>query len=883
MTKMIYNMINELRVYFKQFLVLGKFKRVSGRFSDSGALAVFLDKLPIFSNNTAEVMIMKKPLTVILALVLCAAAVLSSCGKKGPADPGNQKGETAMPIETPNIYDENYEISVYPKPLAMTISENESEYANASTLTPSDRSFDDIFNRFGYKVGDGGLPVEIAIDASLDEEEYKLVTTKEAVTIKASCRRGVYTAVSTLAQITKGGKIAAADISDKPSVPIRGVIEGFYGTAWTHEYRLDLFRLMGKYKLNAYMYAPKDDPKHRAEWRSLYTGEELEKMKELIECANENNVRFIYAISPGIDINLGSKYDKDLEKLFAKCESMFGLGVRDFAILLDDITTLDAEGHAKLLNDFQNKFVKTHDGCADLVMITTEYCDAMITKYSKDIAPLIQADIKVMWTGAGVIPASITESSLKKPVKLYDRPMFIWWNYPVNDVLANNLFMGPCEGLGDTISNAINGLVSNPMNQGYASMLPLLTISDFLWNPDGYDKEASLQAAANKLAPQCADGLALFADLCRASVMNGNTSSLYLRDEIDGFTKNGASAAAPLKQKLETVKAGLAKLREKADKKLVAEINPWLTKAEGLVDAALEYLGFCAAEDAEEKLAHALAFASGYKNAFKSEAIVSADVLVPFLENAKPEINGIFGENSGSDIQAASVSTSLPTYLDYSPENAVDGNTTTFFWSAGAPSAGSYFTYDLGRQFPISGIKLTMGTDDHADDYIRKGVIEYSTDGTSYTRLCNISGRVVEDTTAFTARYVRVRCTAEQTNWLIIAGLDVIRDIDLPAGVTFDGGKNIDLSVIFDKNLFTTLDARTSSVIGRTITIDVSASSSIEFMFIDVGSVKLTLTKNDGTVENAELSPYMKLDLSSVSSLSIRFSGSFSLAEVIIN
>ena len=50
-----------------------------------------------------------------------------------------------------------------------------------------------------------------------------------------------------------------------------GVIEGFYGRPWTREQRNSLFKTMSQCKgLNCYMYAPKDDRKHRAAWRELY-------------------------------------------------------------------------------------------------------------------------------------------------------------------------------------------------------------------------------------------------------------------------------------------------------------------------------------------------------------------------------------------------------------------------------------------------------------------------------------------------------------------------------------------------------------------------------------------------------------------------------------
>lgn len=40
------------------------------------------------------------------------------------------------------------------------------------------------------------------------------------------------------------------------------------------EQRKDLFALMNRIGLNTYMYAPKDDCKHRAFWRDLYSVEE---------------------------------------------------------------------------------------------------------------------------------------------------------------------------------------------------------------------------------------------------------------------------------------------------------------------------------------------------------------------------------------------------------------------------------------------------------------------------------------------------------------------------------------------------------------------------------------------------------------------------------
>ena len=52
---------------------------------------------------------------------------------------------------------------------------------------------------------------------------------------------------------------------------------GFYGRPWTSEQRKRLFKWMKKMDMNTYLYAPKDDSKHRMYWRDLYSVEEAGK------------------------------------------------------------------------------------------------------------------------------------------------------------------------------------------------------------------------------------------------------------------------------------------------------------------------------------------------------------------------------------------------------------------------------------------------------------------------------------------------------------------------------------------------------------------------------------------------------------------------------
>src|SRR6188768_802319 len=122
---------------------------------------------------------------------------------------------------------------------------------------------------------------------------------------------------------------------------LAGVIEGFYGPPWTQAERFQLFDWMVRWGLNTYFYAPKDDLNRRAIWRELYTDAQAGALGQLIQACRERNLRFIYALSPGLDI----RYCKgaELSHLKQRFEQLLGLGCQNFALLFDDIPDRMAE------------------------------------------------------------------------------------------------------------------------------------------------------------------------------------------------------------------------------------------------------------------------------------------------------------------------------------------------------------------------------------------------------------------------------------------------------------------------------------------------------------------------------------------------------------
>ena len=87
--------------------------------------------------------------------------------------------------------------------------------------------------------------------------------------------------------------------------------------------------------MNAYVYAPKSDPKHRDRWRDAYDASEIEAFRTLADHADRHGTQFGFALSPGLDIDYRS--DQDRDALLAKLAPLLDAGVQWVVLALDDI------------------------------------------------------------------------------------------------------------------------------------------------------------------------------------------------------------------------------------------------------------------------------------------------------------------------------------------------------------------------------------------------------------------------------------------------------------------------------------------------------------------------------------------------------------------
>ena len=123
-------------------------------------------------------------------------------------------------------------------------------------------------------------------------EGYYLEVTPKGAVLAAADEVGLFWAAQTWMAMLSEGKMEYCTITDYPDVPYRGVVEGFYGTPWSHQARLSQIAFYARHKMNVYIYGPKDDPWHRDKWREPYPEAEAKRISELATYARSLGVNF---------------------------------------------------------------------------------------------------------------------------------------------------------------------------------------------------------------------------------------------------------------------------------------------------------------------------------------------------------------------------------------------------------------------------------------------------------------------------------------------------------------------------------------------------------------------------------------------------------------
>lgn len=320
-------------------------------------------------------------------------------------------------------------------------------------------------------------------------------TEPDRVIVLGKTTDAAYYGLTTLYQIlqqTPDAKLRTFTMSDYADVVTRGFIEGYYGNPWSTQDRVNLMQWGGYYKLNAYVYAPKDDPKHNSKWRELYTEQELtEKIEPLAEAGNTSKCRFVFALHPFMYNPItSSNYDSSVAILKEKFTQVMDHGVRQIAILADDAGNQGSTLYTRLCNDMtdwlhEKQAEKNADGTLKYPGLkdTLIFCPVNYMGWGESWYANLPKTVQVINTGGRVwgkvdnnFTSSFTNNSGVAP--------FMWINWPCTDNSKSTLSMGGYENaLGtDVQPGKVQGVVLNPMQQSEPSKAGIFMNADFSWN-----------------------------------------------------------------------------------------------------------------------------------------------------------------------------------------------------------------------------------------------------------------------------------------------------------------------------------------------------------------------------------------------------------------
>ncbi|XP_062297576.1 protein O-GlcNAcase isoform X2 [Scomber scombrus] len=259
-----------------------------------------------------------------------------------------------------------------------------------------------------------------------------------------------------------------------------------------------------KWGLNTYLYAPKDDYKHRMYWRDLYTAEEAEQLIALISAAKKHNVEFIYAISPGLDVTFSNP--KEVAALKRKLDQVKGFGCSSFSLLFDDIETEMCPADKEAFSSFAHAQVAItnevyqHLGEPETFLFCpTDYCASFCTpnvsqsSYLNTVGDKLLPGIDILWTGPKVVSHKISVESIDEVSSVLKRAPVIWDNIHANDYDPQRIYLGPFKDRPTELIPKLRGVLTNPNCEFHPNFVAIHTLATWCKaSADGGQKDVEM-------------------------------------------------------------------------------------------------------------------------------------------------------------------------------------------------------------------------------------------------------------------------------------------------------------------------------------------------------------------------------------------------------
>ncbi len=283
-----------------------------------------------------------------------------------------------------------------------------------------------------------------------------------------------------------------------------GVVEGFFGPQWQQADRKSYAGFLSRYGGDFYIYAPKQDPHLRKQWRETWDESYQNMLADLVSTFHSSGVKFGVGFSPfGLGTTLTVEDKRALsEKLFI----LNKLGVDILGLFFDDmpVNANLAQTQIEALSVIQESFKQQIVFCPSYYTpdpILDKVFGQRPENYLNEIAEGVPQGVSIAWTGPKVISPVIDEAHLIEVSGLLKRKPFIWENLFANDGPRNCKFLKlkPFTGRDESAFSQTEAFGFNLMNQAQLSKIVYLASKFVL---EGHDSETSFERALTELCSQ---------------------------------------------------------------------------------------------------------------------------------------------------------------------------------------------------------------------------------------------------------------------------------------------------------------------------------------------------------------------------------------------
>lgn len=244
---------------------------------------------------------------------------------------------------------------------------------------------------------------------------------------------------------------------------MRGYVEGYYGRLPAWQDRTRIIDRLSSLGMTAYLYAPKEDPFHRVDWRTPWPDDWLQGFKALCDHAHDQRIDIIAGIAPGLDYRPRDD-QQDFDHLCKKAKSLAKAGAAGITLMFDDIDPVSEDPDAVAAEMAFHGDIATR--LASRLDIPVQFVPRI---YADEISPhaaaayrvlhgSLPADMAVFHCGSHIVAGADPLSDANTPAgSAFRQRLVLWDNFFCNDYCPRRLFLGPHAGRAKIDELMLNG------------------------------------------------------------------------------------------------------------------------------------------------------------------------------------------------------------------------------------------------------------------------------------------------------------------------------------------------------------------------------------------------------------------------------------------